>query len=143
MRINVIPPVELLDQHLMAEIREIKMLPKTLARSLKSKNGVSLDKLPQGYTMGAGHGKFFYDKLEFIVARFSELLEEAKKRGFSLSEKTMFLFDSNYDYSEILFNSKFWCNYVVDAAALLANRERISLRVSEKPGFYRFYGKLI
>ncbi len=51
----------------MAEIREIN---------------VSLDKLPQVYTMGAGHGKFFYDKLEFIITRFSELLEEAKKRGF-------------------------------------------------------------
>lgn len=40
MRINILNPEVLPDQHLMTEIREIKMLPKTLMKSLRSKNGV-------------------------------------------------------------------------------------------------------
>ena len=33
-RINLVPPEELTDQHLFAELREIKMVPRSLARSL-------------------------------------------------------------------------------------------------------------
>lgn len=35
-RINLVPPEELMDQHLFAEFREIKMVPKSLRRSLQA-----------------------------------------------------------------------------------------------------------
>ena len=35
-RINLVPPEELMDQHLFAEFREIKMVPKSLRRSLRA-----------------------------------------------------------------------------------------------------------
>ena len=41
MRVNVIHPKYLADQHLVAEYREIKMGPKALSKSLYSKNGCS------------------------------------------------------------------------------------------------------
>jgi deoxyribonuclease (pyrimidine dimer) len=141
MRINIIPPIELMDQHLMAEIREIKMLPKSLVRSLKSKNGVNWDNLPKEYTMGKGHGKFFYNKLHFIENRFYDLLNEAKKRGFNLSDKTKSLYDKNYDYTEVI-KSVMQCNFTPTPAALEVNRKRIKQRISERPEFYRYYGEL-
>ena len=76
MRINVIPVSELLDQHLVAEYREIKMLPKMLCRSLASKKGFNLSSVSADYTLNKGHGLFFYNKLGFIIDRFELLLCE-------------------------------------------------------------------
>lgn len=62
-RINLVPPSELTDQHLFAEFREIKMVPKALARSLKGRRprGV-LEAIPKEFTLNTGHVMFFYDK---------------------------------------------------------------------------------
>lgn len=141
MRVNIVPPVELMDQHLMAEIREIKMLPKCLVRSLKSKNGVDWATLPQVYTMGPGHGKFFYDKMIFIVNRFRSLLDEASARGFQLKEGTMQLLDATYDYGLIgALPPECKNTYEPTPEALAINRERIAQRIAEKPDFYRYKG---
>ena len=45
MRVNVIHPKYLADQHLVAEYREIKMGPKALSKSLYSKNGVNKNRI--------------------------------------------------------------------------------------------------
>ena len=45
MRVNVIHPKYLADQHLVAEYREIKMGPKALSKSLYSKNGVDKNRI--------------------------------------------------------------------------------------------------
>ena len=66
MRINILNPEVLPDQHLMAEIREIKMLPKTLMKSLRSKFGVNPRRISKTYTLNEGHGYFFYNKIPFI-----------------------------------------------------------------------------
>ena len=86
MRINVVPPSELTRLHLIAEVREIKMLPKMLCRSLLSAKGVT--GIPGEYTLNKGHGKFFYDKLGFISNRFAELVHECIERGYALQEDT-------------------------------------------------------
>ena len=44
-RINIIPPSELTDQHLIAEYREIFMVPASLRRTLKSKVGFKKNKI--------------------------------------------------------------------------------------------------
>jgi deoxyribonuclease (pyrimidine dimer) len=141
MRINVIPVSELLDQHLIAEYREIKMLPKMLCRSLAAKKAFDLCDVPIDYTLNKGHGKFFYNKLCFIIDRFDALLSEMVKRGFSVNSEELFY--SDYDYSLIFNFSKFdlFGNYLPTAQALKVNRDRIALRVFERPGFYRYYGK--
>ena len=61
-RINIIPVEELMDQHLIAEYREITMVPVSLARTLSSKTGLDYKKISKSYTLNKGHVYFFYDK---------------------------------------------------------------------------------
>ena len=50
-RINIIPVRELYDQHLIAEYREITMIPAALNRTLKSKNGLDKSRISDNYTL--------------------------------------------------------------------------------------------
>ena len=61
-RINIVPVKELMDQHLIAEYREITMVPASLSRTLASKKGLDYSKIPKNYTLNRGHVYFFYDK---------------------------------------------------------------------------------
>lgn len=58
MRINCVPVQELHQKHLLAEYREIKMLPKSLVRTLNSKSGLDKSKISRHYTLNTGHGYF-------------------------------------------------------------------------------------
>ena len=73
-RINLVPPQELMDQHLFAEFREIKMVPKSLARSIAARGvqGV-LKRIPPRFTLNTGHVSFFYDKGAYLVERYALL----------------------------------------------------------------------
>ena len=78
-RINAtIPPAALCDQHLVAEYREILR-----TTALATKNPVDLSKLPQQFTLGTGHVKFFYNKLKYIHSRFDQLRQELLNREFA------------------------------------------------------------
>lgn len=80
-RINCgIPPAELTDKHLLAEHREIKRIPNTI----KSGKAVIKD-IPETFTLGRGHVKFFYDKLRYIHGRYLALYSECKKRNFNVT----------------------------------------------------------
>jgi hypothetical protein len=84
-RINTIPPRELCDQHLLAEIREITRVPNTI------KSGraiVDINKLPKIFTLGKGHVTFFYDKVKYLKDRYKQLLYECLKRGFNPQNNT-------------------------------------------------------
>ncbi len=135
MRINVVPPSELTRLHLIAEVREIKMLPKMLCRSLLSAKGVT--GIPGEYTLNKGHGKFFYDKLGFISNRFAELVHECIERGYALQEDTTRLWDKSYDYTPIInAGLELWNDYEPTPEAIAVNQERIALRISQKPHLY-------
>ena len=61
-RINVgIPPAELVNQHLIAEHREIKRIPNCIAKGKYSMEGI-----PDKFKLGTGHVKFFYNKLLYL-----------------------------------------------------------------------------
>lgn len=137
MRINVLPVKLLADQHLVAEYREIKMLPKCLVRSIKSSKGIDYKTIPSNYTLNAGHGKFFYNKLGFIENRFQELITEMKERCFTVNCTE--LYDKNYDYSSIS-NKNYSENYIPTFGDKMVNAERILQRISERPEWYKFYG---
>lgn len=124
----MIPVSMLADQHLIAETREIKMLPKALQRSLRAKVPLVI---PMAFTLNKGHGKFFYNKLRFIKNRYEELKKENIKRGFRFNDV------------ELLDGFPEWCygDYKPDAKAMAVNIERIKLRISDKPHWYRYYGK--
>lgn len=83
-RINLIPPADLTDQHLMAEYRELpRIFP--LARAAIAK-GIVIG--PARYTMGEGHIKFFYSRTDFLSARQGEIIQELLKRGYDIQHRT-------------------------------------------------------
>lgn len=79
-RINLVPPEELCDQMLRAEIRE---LPRVFPLAEKFwANGGEINDLPKNYCLGKGHVRFFYARYHFLYERFYDLLMEAHSRGF-------------------------------------------------------------
>jgi deoxyribonuclease (pyrimidine dimer) len=146
MRINCVPPSILSDAHLIAEIREIKMLPKSLVRSLKSKKGVNFRNIPVDYTLNTGHGIFFYNKIPYIEQRFKELIAEAVEvRHFMLEDLTKTLYDAKFDYSIInQFKHNMIDEWVPNFMDQKINIDRIMQRIHEKitdhgkPNFYKY-----
>lgn len=81
-RINTgIRASELPDKLLLAELREIKRIPNVIA-----KGNYRMENIPELFTLGTGHVKFFYNKLEYLLERYNELRDEAIKRGFNVSD---------------------------------------------------------
>lgn len=80
-RVNAgIRPSELCNKHLLAEHREIKRIP-NIIKSGKA----DLSNIPQEFTLGRGHVKFFYDKLLYLKKRYMEIYRESKRRGFEVT----------------------------------------------------------
>lgn len=80
-RINAgIAPDELPDKLLLAEHREIKRI----GNSIKSGRAIVVN-LPERFTLGKGHVKFFYDKIYWLYCRYTLLYAECKRRGFNVA----------------------------------------------------------
>lgn len=133
-RINILPPEELMDQHLIAEYRETRLLTENLRRSFQSKRGYDKSKIPKQFTLNAGHILFFKDKGQYIANRYQELQAEMRKRGFTPSFPTI---DTTV-WPPGFQND--WTPTPTDQAIV---RERIALRISQRPSWYRYYGKVI
>ena len=135
-RINLVPPEELSDQHLVAEYREIFMVGSSLQRSLRSPNWEKTKKsIPKKFTLNKGHVKFFYDKGKYLSERYNKLINEMKKR------------DMNPDPSRI-FKKEQWPNELyknwkpkdIDFKVV---RKRIKAKINLKPDWYKWSGKKI
>lgn len=84
-RINLIEPSKLHTKHLVAEYRE---LPRIYALVLNAQSkGLKPEMvgIPDQFCLGAGHVKFFYDKLTWVTHRFYLLVDECVARGFKIS----------------------------------------------------------
>ena len=129
-RINIIPVNELFDQHLIAEYREITMVPAALNRTLKSKKGLIKSKIKNRYTLNQGHVYFFYNKGKYLHKRYKEIIQEMQKRGFSPSYKRKFpiaIFKKNNLYYD-------WAPTLEDFKII---RARIESKINEKPNWYK------
>jgi deoxyribonuclease (pyrimidine dimer) len=134
-RINLIDPQELTDQHLNAERREIRLLCANLKRTLNSKSGFVEKKVPAQFTLNAGHCYFFYNKGKYLQKRYESLTQEMLRRNFNPDLSLHFP-------SDVWPPSQFkdWQPSERDKNVV---RERIALRISERPGWYRKCGELI
>lgn len=133
-RINVVPVSELMDQHLLAELRELPRMFTYIETHMQGKQYSG----PTEYTMGTGHMKFFSDKARFLFKRMIALDEESVKRGFN------FNFDKLTWIERYLgIGTAFDKDYTPTEDALKVNRERLSSKLLERPDFYRYYGKKI
>jgi len=127
-RINVVNPIELYDQHLVAEYRELFMVGSALQRSLKSPNWDKRD-IPKDFRLNTGHVKFFYDKGKYLHDRYAELINEMKLRGMSPDPARIFKREQWPDHLYGTWNPSENDKDIV--------RERIKLRISERPNWYR------
>ena len=134
-RINTVPVDELMDQHLMAEYREIRHVGPSLQRSLNKKSGFSKEEISSEFTLNTGHVKFFYDKGQFLSKRFTQIREELIKRGVNINQSTSFNVE--------LFPEGFYNDWDPTEESKVLIRARISERINQKPGFYRYYGERI
>ena len=129
-RINIIPASELHDQHLIAEYREITMVPAALRRTLNSKKGLDESKIPSTYTLNKGHVYFFYNKGEYLLKRYHEIISEMKLRGFKPDSKRKFpkdIFIDNNLYKD-------WNPNLEDFKVI---RDRIESKIKARPNWYR------
>jgi len=129
-RINILPVSELYDQHLIAEYREITMVPAALRRTLKSKNGIDKTKISCTYTLGKGHVYFFYDKGKYLSKRYNEIIGEMKSRGFRCDPNRKFpkeIFIENGLYND-------WKPTLEDCKII---KKRIKDKIMQKPNWYR------
>ena len=129
-RINIIPVNELFDQHLIAEYREITMVPAALNRTLKSKKGLDKSKIKKKYTLNQGHVYFFYNKGKYLNQRYQNIINEMKRRGFNPDPKRKFptdIFIDNNLYKD-------WSPAIEDLKII---RKRIESKLKEKPDWYR------
>lgn len=129
-RINLLNPRELYDQHLMAEYREIFMIPAALKRSLKSKRGFKPEDIPPEFMLGRGHVKFFYDKGKYLDERYEALKKELKRRGYKLDARR--IFPRNIFLQHNLFGA--WSPSDKD---LVLIRERLAQKIAQKTHWYR------
>lgn len=135
-RINVVEPTELMDSHLLAEIREITRLPGNLWKSLNRKSGPLKDsEIPPEYVLGAGHVKFFYLRFKWLEKRFESLLEECESRGFNLTNKDSGIFRQ--------VPIEYYNDWSPTGQSFILNRQRIRDRINDKPDFYRYYGRKV
>lgn len=143
-RINLVPVGELADQHLFAEFREIKMVPKSLARSLRAVEAMGarshetiihclLQRIPPAYTLGKGHVSFFYDKGLYLQQRYSQLRHELRRRGVQFNESALLDPDCVFDL-----DARLRQDYSPTADALALVRKRIAERIAQKPEWYRW-----
>jgi deoxyribonuclease (pyrimidine dimer) len=128
-RINIIPPSELTDQHLIAEYREITMVPAALTRTLNSKSGLDKNKIKKTYTLNAGHVYFFYDKGLYLNKRYDELVYEMKARGFSP--------DPNRKFPKGVFSTGLYNDWMPSLDEQKIIRQRIKEKIAMKPNWYR------
>lgn len=120
-RINLVPPAELCDQHLLAEHRELTRIPNAVA-----KGRFSLAGQPPDYVLGTGHVRFFFDKLRFLHTRYQALHAECLARGFKVR---------NIWPDTLPDDPSLWRDYIPTEAALQLNRARITDRMPARARF--------
>ena len=128
-RINIISPSELTDQHLIAEYREITMVPAALRSTLKSKTGFKKERISKNYTLNTGHVYFFYDKGLYLNKRYDELVKEMKIRGFNP--------DPNRKFPKEVFPKELYNDWMPTLEDQKIIRKRLAEKIAMKPNWYR------
>ena len=124
-RINCVPVETLHDKHLLAEYRELPRVFKLAynANDKDFKQGVD------SYRMGAGHVKFFYNKLFYLADRHEKLVREMIDRGFTAN-----IVNVGLSWLDKNVNDKYdnlWNHWQPSEADMAVNQERLNLRMSE------------
>ena len=135
-RINLVSPEELTDQHLMAEWREIKMVPAALRRSLRTQTVQTVfKKIPREFTLNKGHVTFFYNKIDYLKERYKALTKELFIRKFNISSPDI---DTIFDEG---IPTVFKGNWQPNDRDLQIIRQRIDEKIAMKRHWYKYNRK--
>ncbi|MFA6461576.1 MAG: pyrimidine dimer DNA glycosylase/endonuclease V [Candidatus Woesearchaeota archaeon] len=126
-RINLISPKKLADQHLIAEYDEILMLLGYVRKYPK----LELEKISKNYVLGKGHILFFKNKLKYLQKRHELIRKEMKRRGFETNKRVVLS-----EFSREL--RRDWRPSIKDYGGI---KERLRWKIKNKPNYYRYYGK--
>lgn len=130
-RINLIPVSELADQHLLAEHREIKRIPNVI-KNWKA----NFDNIPEKFCLWKWHVKFFYNKVNFLMARYLDLYDECKKRWFDVE-----YYWTAFSPVSFFLDEKYTTSYIPSHEDIFLSQTRINEKLNEKPLFYKYYWK--
>lgn len=139
-RINTIDPSLLLNEHLIAELRELPRIPNAV---LSGKAKINLSKIPAVYTLGTGHVTFFYNKLGYLRDRHVALRAEYLTRN---GKEYM---DGAYEdfnlspLSNSLFHRHLCADWQPTPESVKINVERIRERFELRKRAYRFGTEII
>jgi deoxyribonuclease (pyrimidine dimer) len=123
-RVNLLNPHYLADQHLVAEYYEILMLA-TNARKHPA------TQVPAHYVLGTGHIMFFKNKILYLKKRHGLLRAEMKRRGF---HPKLVLSLRGFPKSALH-------GWKPRAADKMLIKKRLRWKLRLKPKLYRYYGK--
>lgn len=126
-RVNIINPTHLADQHLIAEYNEIIMLVAYARKHPK----LEKEKIPKKYCLGTGHILFFKNKLLYLKKRHEQLIKEMKRRGFSPKRRL--------SISGV--NKKLMHGWKPDKKDKEIIKKRLIQRIRKQVGFYKYYRK--
>lgn len=135
MRCNILPPFKILDQHLIAERRELRMIPPLLEKRVKSGKDIRSG-IPFKYTLGSGHMLFWLDKMRYLSNRFDLLTEEMLNRGFKANLSLTF----DMECAIMTGMDGDWVPSSGDFDVIIT---RLKEKIAKRPGWYRHYGKKI
>jgi deoxyribonuclease (pyrimidine dimer) len=124
-RINLITPVNLADQHLIAEYDEILMLLGYVKKYPKKEN------IPENYCLGKGHIRFFKNKLLYLKKRHELIKKEMRKRGFK----------TNITIELKKFDASLINDWVPEKKDFDIIKKRIIEKIKLKPDYYKYYGE--
>ncbi|MEK6889950.1 MAG: pyrimidine dimer DNA glycosylase/endonuclease V [Nanoarchaeota archaeon] len=124
-RVNIIHPRNLSDQHLIAEYLEIMML---VGHTRKYPN---TDGIPDKYKLGKGHIKFFKNKLIYLKNRHEKIKKEMNSRKFAVNK--------NIDLKG--FHKSLMNDWKPKKGDFEIIKERILWKIKNKPNWHRYYGE--
>lgn len=124
-RINLVNPKNLADQHLIAEYNEILMLFGYVRKYPKIRT------IPLEYCLGKGHILFFKNKLLYLKKRHDLLKKEMLRRVFNPTK--------NIKLNEF---SKSLCNdWKPKKNDFVIIKKRLKDKINLKPEFYTYFGE--
>lgn len=129
MRINIVNPKYLTDQHLIAEYREMKMITYYYVKSSQTKAGIDKGRISERYTLSTGHAYMWYNKFGYVKKRFQSLLKEMDSRGFKA------------DFRELNFSGipkDAFGDFIPTEEDIKVNLDRIVSRIYKQPEWYRY-----
>lgn len=132
-RINSAIPVKYLtDEMLLAEHREIKRLPNILSKAIQCN---SINNMPNSFRLGAGHVKFFLNKMLFVFNRYKVIRNEFILRNFNVAD-----YSSNF----LNIDDKYMNDYTPTRDEFSLLKERITERIiNSNKKYFHYYGKRI